>query len=89
MREENQGEKSKRKEKTATEQALTLQDGGVAIAEPELGDCVDCGLCVRVCPTGIDIRNGTQLECVNCTACIDACNEIMEKVNRPPGLDSL
>lgn len=44
------------------------------------GDCIDCKLCVDVCPTGIDIRNGTQLECVNCTACIDACNEVMEKV---------
>jgi polyferredoxin len=50
------------------------------------GDCVDCKLCVQVCPTGIDIRNGTQLECVNCTACIDACDSIMEKVNRPKGL---
>lgn len=44
------------------------------------GDCIDCFQCVEVCPTGIDIRNGTQLECVNCTACIDACNNIMEKV---------
>lgn len=52
----------------------------------EHGDCVDCGACVRVCPTGIDIRNGTQLECVNCTACIDACNEIMLKINKPLGL---
>jgi len=52
----------------------------------KLGDCIDCKMCVHVCPTGIDIRNGTQLECVNCTACIDACDEIMVKVNRPTGL---
>ena len=50
------------------------------------GDCIDCKLCVDVCPTGIDIRNGTQLECVNCTACIDACNEVMQKVNFPTHL---
>lgn len=50
------------------------------------GDCIDCGLCVHVCPTGIDIRNGTQMECVNCTACIDACDEVMVKVDRPTGL---
>lgn len=56
--------------------------------EPRLekGDCIDCHLCVHVCPTGIDIRNGTQLECVNCTACIDACDEVMDKVNKPRGL---
>lgn len=52
----------------------------------EVGDCIDCHQCVDVCPTGIDIRNGTQLECVNCTACIDACNFIMDKVGRPQGL---
>jgi len=52
----------------------------------DTGDCVDCAACVRVCPTGIDIRHGTQLECVNCTACIDACNTIMDKVGRPRGL---
>jgi polyferredoxin len=51
-----------------------------------LGDCIDCGLCVQVCPTGIDIRDGTQLECVNCTACIDACDEVMDKIDRPRGL---
>lgn len=50
------------------------------------GDCIDCKQCVHVCPTGIDIRNGTQLECVNCTACIDECDTIMEKVNLPKGL---
>ncbi|MBU2995259.1 cytochrome c oxidase accessory protein CcoG [Cellulophaga baltica] len=50
------------------------------------GDCIDCNQCVNVCPTGIDIRNGTQLECVNCTACIDECNTIMDKVNLPKGL---
>lgn len=50
------------------------------------GDCIDCMACVSVCPTGIDIRNGTQLECVNCTACIDACNAIMERINKPLGL---
>jgi cytochrome c oxidase accessory protein FixG len=50
------------------------------------GDCIDCMQCVKVCPTGIDIRNGTQLECVNCTACIDACDFMMEQTNRPKGL---
>jgi cytochrome c oxidase accessory protein FixG len=51
-----------------------------------LGDCIDCHQCVAVCPTGIDIRNGTQMECVNCTACIDACDSIMDKIGRPRGL---
>jgi len=51
-----------------------------------LGDCVNCHACVDVCPTGIDIRNGTQLECVNCTACIDACDKIMDNVGKPKGL---
>ena len=50
------------------------------------GDCIDCFACVHVCPTGIDIRNGTQLECINCTACIDACDHMMEAVNLPKGL---
>ncbi|MEM8929191.1 MAG: cytochrome c oxidase accessory protein CcoG [Bacteroidota bacterium] len=51
-----------------------------------LGDCIDCFQCVHVCPTGIDIRNGTQLECVNCTACIDECDTIMDRINKPRGL---
>jgi len=54
--------------------------------EQVTGDCIDCKLCVHVCPTGIDIRNGTQLECVNCTACIDACDEVMVKTGKPKGL---
>lgn len=54
--------------------------------QTDKGDCIDCHLCVDVCPTGIDIRNGIQLECVNCTACIDACDAVMEKVSRPKNL---
>ena len=50
------------------------------------GDCIDCHLCVDVCPTAVDIRNGTQLECINCTACIDACNRTMTRINKPKGL---
>lgn len=52
----------------------------------EAGDCIDCGLCVRVCPTGIDIRNGLQLECIQCASCIDACDSVMRKVGRSTGL---
>jgi cytochrome c oxidase accessory protein FixG len=55
-------------------------------SEEVKGDCIDCKLCVHVCPTGIDIRNGTQLECVNCTACMDVCDDVMVKVGRPEGL---
>ena len=51
-----------------------------------LGDCVDCGICVQVCPTGIDIRNGLQYECIGCTACIDGCDQVMAKMGYPPGL---
>ena len=50
------------------------------------GDCIDCKQCVNVCPTSIDIRNGTQMECVNCTACIDECDTIMDNVGLPRGL---
>jgi cytochrome c oxidase accessory protein FixG len=50
------------------------------------GDCIDCGLCVSTCPTGIDIRQGLQMECVHCTQCIDACDEVMDRVRRPRGL---
>jgi cytochrome c oxidase accessory protein FixG len=51
-----------------------------------LGDCINCGICVQVCPVGIDIRNGLQYECIGCAACIDACDEVMVKVGSPKGL---
>ncbi len=56
------------------------------IVNQQQGDCVDCGLCVRTCPTGIDIRDGLQMECIHCTQCMDACDAVMEKVKRPKGL---
>lgn len=52
----------------------------------DIGDCIDCNRCVQVCPTGIDIRQGLQIECVGCANCVDACDEIMDRVNRPRGL---
>jgi len=52
----------------------------------ELGSCIDCGLCVQVCPTGIDIRNGTQYECIGCAACIDVCDQVMDEMRYPRGL---
>lgn len=82
-------------EKVTEKKAISLEDLADAqagaslinpILKPEAGDCIDCNICVQVCPTGIDIRNGTQLECINCTACIDACNTVMEKIGRPKGL---
>lgn len=59
---------------------------GVDAKAAGLGDCVDCGLCVQVCPTGIDIRNGLQYECIGCAACIDVCDQVMDKVGLPRGL---
>ncbi len=67
-------------------EALPPAASPIEAVQKSLGDCIDCKLCIHVCPTGIDIRNGTQLECVNCTACIDACDEVMDKVSRPRGL---
>lgn len=60
--------------------------GKLSASDLNQGDCIDCRSCVQVCPTGIDIRNGTQLECVNCTACMDACNAVMTRVKKPHGL---
>jgi cytochrome c oxidase accessory protein FixG len=57
-----------------------------APATIDTGDCIDCFQCVKVCPTGIDIRNGTQMECVGCTSCIDACDKMMDATGKPRGL---
>ena len=78
LRGEPRGKISKQKKQEAEDEIIT--------PEVRKADCIDCFACVRVCPTGIDIRNGTQLECVNCTACIDACDAIMTSVQRPTGL---
>ena len=66
----------------------TVVPGAAPTADPKagLGDCVDCGICVQVCPTGIDIRNGLQYECIGCGACADGCNKVMEKMGYPRGL---
>ena len=56
------------------------------VKDPDRGACIDCGMCVQVCPTGIDIRKGLQLECIACSACVDACDSMMDKVNQPRGL---
>ncbi|MBY0345841.1 MAG: 4Fe-4S dicluster domain-containing protein, partial [Neisseriaceae bacterium] len=66
----------RRKPKQRAEAALT----------PNAGDCIDCNLCVEVCPTGIDIRDGLQYECISCAACIDACDTVMSRINKPKGL---
>jgi len=68
---------------TKADKQAVLAGGSLPISR---GDCIDCGRCQHVCPTGIDIRNGVQMECVNCTACIDACDEIMTKISKPRGL---
>ena len=66
--------------------APLVADVAASASEPTLGDCIDCHRCVHVCPTGIDIRHGLQLECVGCTACIDACDDVMTRLHRPRGL---
>jgi polyferredoxin len=73
----------------ASSPALAFSTNGKEVATvslPKIGDCIECSLCVQVCPTGIDIRDGIQMECINCTACIDACDEVMDKIDRPRGL---
>ncbi|WP_220392793.1 4Fe-4S dicluster domain-containing protein [Chitinophaga lutea] len=80
--------KFKKKKETEKDNCNCIDCGDCKKKEPApvLGDCIDCFQCVHVCPTGIDIRNGTQLECINCTACMDACDFMMEKTGRAKGL---
>ena len=59
------------------------------LAQAGLGHCIDCSICVQVCPTGIDIRKGLQYECIGCAACIDGCDQVMEKMGYPQGADPL
>jgi cytochrome c oxidase accessory protein FixG len=96
MRGEPRGRLSKKSKKIEKEEDIKRTeiktDGASKSVAPKLevvktqGDCIDCLACIRVCPTGIDIRNGAQLECVNCTACIDACDSIMVGIQKPKGL---
>jgi len=80
------GRGESRATKGARRRALKAAPEGSGDSALGFGDCVDCNRCVQVCPTGIDIRDGLQLECVSCTACIDACDEVMDRVGKPRGL---
>jgi cytochrome c oxidase accessory protein FixG len=81
----NRGE-PRRKGKLVRHSALAAPDTAPPEKSTTAGDCVDCNRCVAVCPTGIDIRDGLQMECINCTQCIDACDDVMTKVGLPTGL---
>jgi len=81
------GEAKLLKERSAGRAAEPSTQAGLpAVGSAQAGDCVACNRCVQVCPTGIDIRQGLQLECIGCTACIDACDEVMTRLDRPKGL---
>ena len=62
------------------------RERGLKRRAPNAGDCIDCGMCVQTCPTGIDIRDGLQMECIHCTQCMDACDAVMDKIGKPRGL---
>ncbi|GIK20241.1 MAG: cytochrome c oxidase accessory protein CcoG [Leptolyngbya sp. PLA2] len=80
------GEPRGKAKRAATTIALPVVSANGKPAERTTGDCVDCFKCVATCPTGIDIRDGLQMECIHCTQCIDACDEVMERLGRPRGL---
>lgn len=81
-----QGAMLDRKTVTVSYDAMRGEPRRGTSAADATGDCINCTLCVQVCPTGIDIRDGSQYECIGCTACIDACDEVMDKMNKPRGL---
>jgi cytochrome c oxidase accessory protein FixG len=84
---EQRGKLTGKKRKALAEKNLPPQERTLSLDVLQLnGDCIDCHECVVTCPTGIDIRDGLQLECIGCAQCIDACNNIMRKIGRPPGL---
>jgi len=88
---ENRGEPRKKGKRAPANDSANARSNAELLTLDEMtvknvGDCVDCGRCTAVCPTGIDIRNGLQLECIHCTQCIDACNQVMQTIGKPPGL---
>ncbi len=83
---EKRGEPRKTKAKKAARAALLAGEIDTPSSAQRQGDCIDCSLCVQVCPMGIDIRNGLQYECIACAACVDVCNDVMDSVNKPRGL---
>ncbi|MEN0020673.1 MAG: cytochrome c oxidase accessory protein CcoG [Planctomycetota bacterium] len=85
IRGEPRGKKRRGKAKTAKGEDISLRVVGTADDET-VGDCIDCNMCTAVCPTGIDIRDGLQLECIHCARCIDACNDVMDRLGRDRGL---
>ncbi len=87
----NRGEPRKRGKRASPNESADSESKGEvltldSVAVQSAGDCVDCGRCTAVCPTGIDIRNGLQMECIHCTQCIDACNQVMQTIGKPLGL---
>ncbi len=86
----NRGEPRKKGKRTIQESTMPQSNGEVltldSLAVQSAGDCVDCGRCTAVCPTGIDIRKGLQMECIHCAQCIDACNQVMATIGKPKGL---
>ncbi len=86
IRGEPRGKKRRTKKKRTGDVSLKVVEAAPEPEESPEGDCIDCHMCVTTCPTGIDIRNGLQMECIHCTQCIDACEAVMKKIGKPLGL---